>query len=389
MAKKRANGEGTVFQRSNGTWEAKVTIGFDAGTGKQIQRSVYGKTQREANDKRLAILDTLKKGTYRKPSKKTVSQWLDEWYNSYTINLKMYTRRNYLSKIQNHINPYIGAVKLDALRTIDIQNMYNVLNSEKHLAPKTIREIHGILHHALQKAIKTNEMSKTINPSDECKECLPKVIKSSIHALENSELQEFLNTIKGDEFEYLYIVDLFTGMRKGEILGLQWQCINFSNRTIRIDKQLYQPSKGKSYTLETTKHDKVRTLTVAKTVIDALKKQKSRQLAERLKAGELWDEGSIPDLVFRNPVGGHLAHATVYRHFKDIVTKMGLPETRFHDMRHSYAILSIRAGDDPVTIQTNMGHHSPAFTLQQYGHCTEEMKSASANRFEDYIQKLT
>jgi len=385
MAKKRANGEGTVFKRKNGSWEAKVTVGHDPLTGRQIQRSVYAKTQREANEKRNEIVNSLQSGTYSKPSHKTVGQWLNEWYELFTVSLKMYTRRNYYSKIKNHIIPHIGAIKLEKLKTTDIQNMYNYLSLEKGLSPKTIHEIHGILHHALDKAIRINEMSKKINPCDECKENLPKVQKTEIQALENSELNSLLKVIERDEYRNLFLIDLYTGMRQGEILGLQWSCIDFKKRTIRIDKQLYKPSKGRAYTLETTKHGKTRTIMVSETVLDILKQQRKCQLQDRLHAGELWDEGEFPDLVFRNAIGGHLAHGTIYSHFKRLASSIGLKTVRFHDLRHAYAVLSLQAGDDYVTLQANLGHHSAAFTLHQYGHCTEGMRRASADRFERFI----
>ena len=216
------------------------------------------------------------------------------------------------------------------------------------------------------------------NPSDAC--TLPRVVRKEIHPLADDEIKRFLEAIKGHRYENLFLVDLFTGMRQGEILGLQWSCVDFEDGTITIDKQLYQPPKGGTYTFETLKNNKSRTLTPAPLVMQAL---------NRLRAGSGWDEGQCPGLVFTNEIGGHLAHGTIYTHFKAVAKQCGVPEVRFHDLRHSFAVASLRSSDDVKTVQENMGHHTAAFTLDNYGHVTEQMKGESANRMEAFIQGLT
>jgi len=103
-----------------------------------------------------------------------------------------------------------------------------------------------------------------------------------------------------------------------------------------------------------------------------------------LQAGELW--ANPMNLVFTNPTGGHLVHLTVYKHYKRLVAELGIPEMRFHDLRHTYAVNALQSGDDIKTVQGNLGHHTAAFTLDVYGHVTEEMKQASADRMEQFIQ---
>lgn len=119
-----------------------------------------------------------------------------------------------------------------------------------------------------------------------------------------------------------------------------------------------------------------------------MKDERHKQLEARVRAGEVWNEGSLPDLVFTNTIGGHLAHGTVYNQYKKIVAQVGIPSARFHDLRHSYAVAALRSGDDVKTVQENLGHHTAAFTLDQYGHVTGIMKRDSAARMEAYIQGL-
>lgn len=124
-------------------------------------------------------------------------------------------------------------------------------------------------------------------------------------------------------------------------------------------------------------------MSIAPSVLRLFRYQKQKQTYMAAKAGDSWLDQK---LVFTNATGGILSYRTVYDCFKRIVRQMGLPQMRFHDLRHSYAVISIKSGDDIKTIQSNLGHSSAAFTLDVYGHCTEEMKKASANRMESYMK---
>ena len=126
-------------------------------------------------------------------------------------------------------------------------------------------------------------------------------------------------------------------------------------------------------------------ITAAASVVQLLRKHRAQQLRDRLKAGSLWEDH---DFVFCNEVGSHLSPPTVYHNYKRIVASIGLPDARLHDLRHSYAVASLRAGDDIKTVQENPGHHDAAFTLNRYGHVTEEMKQAGADRMEQYIKDV-
>lgn len=387
MAKHKAiNGQGCIRKRKDGTYEAIKTIGRDSGTGKLIRKSFYGKTAAEAQKKMAEASADLVRGEYVEPSKMTMSQWLDNWVENYTKALKGYTLRNYKSQIKNHIKPYIGAVKVSELNTDMLQRMYNQLLASG-LSAKTLRNIHGIVHVVLETLVEIK--ARRDNPADPLKKKLPRVEQTEMLTLDDAELAAFMEIIKGDEYESLFLVDLFTGMRQGELLGLRWSCIDFKSGLIRIDKQLYMPTeKGGEYTLETLKSRKQRIICPAPFVFDILKRVKREQAEKRLFVGSEWDDGGFPDLVFTNALGGHLCHKTVYKRFKKAVEASGVPAVRFHDMRHTFATTSLYNGDDVKTVQTNLGHASAAFTLDMYGHATERMKRDSAERMEKYIASI-
>lgn len=162
--------------------------------------------------------------------------------------------------------------------------------------------------------------------------------------------------------------------------------MDFKKGTLTIDKQLQREKKKNSaYIFAPLKNDKARTVTPAAWVMKLLRTHRARQAEQRLKAGNLWEDSG---LVFTNELGHHLAVHTVYKDYKALVATIGWPDARFHDLRHSYAVAAIHSGDDIKTIQGNMGHATAAFTLDVYGHVTDQMKKESAARMDSYIKDV-
>ena len=388
MAKKAAKGAGTIRKKTitrNGKpytyWEARITTGRDRGTGKQLQRSFTGKTQKEVREKMQAAAVEINQGTYTAPSKMTVGQWLDIWERDYLGSVKPLTVLNYSQNIRNHIKPAMGAIRLEALDAPTIQKLYNALSVDH--APKTVKNIHGVLHKALQQAVKVGYIR--FNPADACE--LPLMEKKEIKPLDEAATAAFLQAVQGHRFEAVYLTMLFTGLRRGEACGLTWDCIDLERGTITVNKQLQKvPNSPGEFHLVPTKNSKRRTITAAPFVVKLLKRHKAQQAEAQLKAGPLWEDTGF---VFCNEIGERLSPNTVYHNYKRLVASIGLPQARLHDLRHSFAVASLRAGDDLKTVQENLGHATASFTLDVYGHVTEEMKQASADRMEQYIKGVS
>lgn len=157
-AKRNASGSGNIRRRSDGRWEGRYTVGIDPGTGKQLQRSIYGKTQKEVREKLRQITVDLDAGTYQEPCSMKFSEWLDIWHTEYINNVKPHTRASYAQTIRNHIKPTLGSVRLDALTPVMMQKFINELanpNSDGSvLSAKTIKNIHGVVHRALNQAVR-------------------------------------------------------------------------------------------------------------------------------------------------------------------------------------------------------------------------------------------
>ena len=382
MARKSAAGSGTIRKKTvtrSGKqytyWEARYTVGRDPGTGRQVQRSITGKTQKEVAQKLKAATAAIDTGTYITPAKMTVGSWLDVWAAEYLGSVKPATATKYRSLIKKHIKPALGAVSLPDLRPHMIQQFVNSLGS---LSPASVRLAYKVLHQSLEKAVKLEYISR--NPAADCE--LPRTERTEIHPLSDEQAAALLQALKGSRLERLVSVALFTGCRLSELLGLTWDCVG--RDTITISKQLARPDQRADGPFISPKNGKSRTLTPAPLVLDALKAQKRMQTAARIKAGPLWDNAY--NLVFTTETGAPVSQWKIERVFSKILVAAELHGIRFHDLRHTYAVNAIRAGDDIKTVQGNLGHASAAFTLDRYGHFTERMKQDSAARMEGFIR---
>ena len=378
---KNANGRGTIYQRSNGLWEGKITTGIDPLTKKQKRRSVYGKSQKEVKKNLDGIINDLDNDIYIEPSKMTVSQWLTIWVEDFLERVKPNTRLRYEAICEAHITPALGAITLTALTPHAVQKFVNILTREKKRAPKTVANIHGVLHKALQVAV-TMGYLKT-NPAD--RSILPLPVTPEIKPYDNDGARAFLQAIKGDSFEHLFFLALSTGIRQGEIIGLTWDRVDFDRGTIRVDRQLQRDRRTGAFDFTSTKNAKSRLITPPEQALAALRDQKRRQAAHRLAAGKLWQAKGF---VFANEIGGYTSPTTLYKHFKRITAAIGLPDRRFHDLRHTYATLALANGVGVKDVQETLGHFSAAFTLDVYGHVTESVRRDNAAKIDRFLIDL-
>ena len=370
----------TVKGKEYTFYEARYTAGYDLGTGKQIQRSITDKSRKVVAQKLKETLYSLDQGEYIAPCKTTLGEWLDKWSENYLGSVKPSTAYAYKAIIKTHLKPGLGAVKLNALDTHMVQSFYNGLISPR-TSPKTVKNINGVLHRALQQAVSNGYIRN--NPTDAC--VLPRVEKKQIKPMDEYQITAFLKAIHGHPFEYLFVVTLFTGMRESEALGLTWDCVNLSFGTITINKQLQLVRGGNGqYRLAPTKNSKSRTIAIAPFVVDTLRKVQREQQSNKALYGAAWNDSGF---VFTNTFGEHLKIHTVYKSFKAVVKELGFDNIRFHDLRHSYAVASIKSGDDIKTVQENLDHATASFTLDVYGHVTDQMKRDSAARMEQFSKR--
>ncbi len=403
-----ANGSGSIREitiTKNGKtyrhWQGRYTLGYDPVTGKQKVGSISGKTQAEVAKKLREITAQIDLKTYTAPSKMTVEEWSTIWLRDYQVDVRPSTAFNYRRALERYIIPALGSMKLDKLTTSAIQSVYNELlnpknGDQKPLKPKSVRDVHGVFHKMLEQAVLERRIC--FNPAKACK--LPQAKPPDIKPLNEDQVMALLHAIEGHVHEYYYRIALFTGLRESELLGLTWDCIDFKTGVLTVKQQLRKSQeKGGSYYMSPTKNGKPRSITLPQSVVSYFQQQKAHLGALEENAGSLWikevtlysqnDKGNRQyDLVFRNEIGDRLSYRTVYDCFKRIVKSLGFGETRIHDLRHTYAMIALESGDDVKTLQENLGHATPGFTLEKYGHSSERMKKTSAEHMENFIRSI-
>lgn len=308
------------------------------------------------------------------PKEMTLSEFANYWLQYLTPDLKVATRYAYQSAFANHINRVFFDMKLSDITSEDVQlftlSLTEGVDLDRPLSPKTVRNIHGVLHKCLQAAHKLKLIEE--NPAKHT--MLPKQNKPELIPMNNEQVIAFLDAIDGHPLEVLFKLALFTGMRISELIGLTWDCFNFDDGSIRIYRQLSYDRFKKKYTFASVKNNKPRTIYPARAVMGMMK--------------QLYDKESNNNFVFcdsdKNP---HYTYATVRRPFDKIVKQIGMPEFRFHDLRHTYAVISIKAGVDLKTLSAAMGHHSVAFTLDTYAFALTDMKQESARRMQSFLNE--
>ena len=378
------NNTGSIRKRNNGSWEARVTVGRDTRTGRQVQKSIYGQTKKEVRQKMQQLIIDVDNGKYHEPNEMTVQEWMKEWLEVFCKNkLKQYTYTSYNTIIRTHINPNIGKVRMEVLRGIDVQRMYNRF-ADAGMAPKTIKNIAAVMHKAFSIAMKQDIIDS--NPCDKAE--VPTVQRKEIKPLTDADIPEFLKAIIGHPMENAFALCLFAGLREGECLGLSWSQIDFEKGTITVSQQLQKEKVkgGKYFIAPFTKSNRPRTLMPPMIAFEYLKAERKRQLSNQLAAGMLWDNKD--NLVFTNEQGRHLAIFTFYAAFKKIVASIGRPDARPHDLRHTAATVAIASGADVKSVQNMLGHATASFTLNVYAHTSERMMADTASRVQGYYNSL-
>lgn len=387
MARGRANnGSGTIITHNGRAKPFQVQITVD---GKR-KSGGYFESHEEAAAALRALTSSVDQGTYIEPQKMKISEWMNIWLQDYCGHVAHGTLILYKGYSKNHIIPGLGKVQLCKLTPHQVQHFINTLKykgkkADKEMSYKTRKNVHGCLSAALEKAVEIKYIKD--NPATGCS--IPRnddeETSEEVNPFTSEELEAFLKGIEGAEYQDIYTFALNTGMRLSEILGLRWSRFDEKKAKIKIDCQLTMiRAKGEKRTLAPTKNKKTRSFKVASSVVALVKLQKGKQAANKLKAGENW-KAEIDDLIFTDPYGHTIPHASVEHEFAEICQAAGITGHRFHDLRHTFATLALQHHADVKTLSEALGHYSVAFTLDVYGHVSEEMSDNFASLMEGII----
>ena len=380
MAKRRKRGDGGVSLRKDGRWEGRCVIGYDE-KGLPVTKNVLAKTKTECTAKLKALQDSIKAPAPDQPKPGILlSDWLDLWYQSYKKqNLRPNTPMSYERRIYQHIIPKLGGIQLDRLATSDIQKFYTKLKQSgrllrtnlygEGLSDQTVRGIHTTLHAALDKAVAEKLIFR--NPADGCR--LPPAKAREMQVLSPEEIQRLLIQAKEDSCFELFLLELSTGLRRGEICALQWSDLNFRTGELRVERQVHR-ARGELMVSPPKTKAANRSIILPDSVLSVLKKYKETVTSK-------W--------MFPSPVNEDFPRdpATVRKRLQTVLERAGCKKVRFHDLRHTFSTVALEPGMDVKTLSTVIGHVSSSTTLNVYAHATDEMRRTAAIKIDRGIGK--
>lgn len=387
MPKRRGNGEGSIYRRPDGTWVGQVSVGYDPATGKLKRKSFYGKTRKEVADKMAQALQELRKGTYVEPAQTTFGEWLDKWLTSYKKGqLKPSTYESYETMVNVHIKPALGKIPMAKLQAHMLQAFYNEklekgrADGKGGLSTRMVRYLHVIIRQALQQAVKEGLLPRNVADATSP----PTVKNKEMRPLTQEELLAFFEAARTDRLFAAYVLAATTGLRRGELLGLCWDCVDLEQGIITVKRQLLVLKDG--LTLEETTKSKSgkRSIVLTDDAIRELKAHRKRQLQEKLLLGEAYQDNG---LVFCREDGTPLDPREFTKRFQRYLKKAGLPKVRLHDLRHTHASLLLARGVHPKIVQERLGHSSITMTLDLYSHLVPGLQEAAAATLNGLLSK--
>lgn len=369
----RGHGEGTIYQRKDGRWVASITL------ENRKRKTFYGKTRKEVQEKLRIALNEQKQGILATGPQQTVKQFLEQWLEEvHKPAIRIGTYKGYRMYLDNHIIPALGHVQLQKLTPQRVQAFYSHMQQEG-LSAKSVNNIHGMFHKALDKAVQWGLVPRNVCDAVS----LPKQARHEIQPLNEEQARQLLVSARGNGLEGLITLAVTTGMRSGELLALKWRDINLDNRSLHIQRSMsYIPGKGYlEFEPKTSKSR--RKIVLPPFVCEALKLHWARQLEVRLKAGERWQDR---DLVFCNIYGGYLDPAHLRQRFDKLLKEAGLPDVRFHDLRHSAATILLSIGVPAKVVQEILGHSQIGMTMDTYSHVLPDMQQQAMDKMNDVFR---
>lgn len=372
--KRRSNGTGSVIQLKSGCWAGQYSY-------KGKRKSVYGKTKQEAARKLKDVLNDIEQEIDIEAQTQCLSDWLNYWLATYAKpNIKQSTYISYEGYIRNHINPKMGNIALNKLTVSRLQEFLiglNVNNGGK-LSDKTVINLKNMLHCAMEQAVLNNIIAK--NYLDAVR--LPKRNTSEQRVLSIEEQTALIKAAKSypNEASFGIILDLFTGLRKGELLALQWCDLCEEKKTLKINKTLNRlmvvdnPDSNQKTEIvigSTKTNSSTREIPLFDKLFEDLMHHKERQIAQKLAVGRTHRE---TDYIITSTDFSYLDPKNYEKLFQRVCEKAGISDVHIHTIRHTFATRALENGVDVYALSKLLGHAQPSTTLNKYGHALPKHK---------------
>jgi integrase len=382
---KRANGEGSVRQRANGTWEARLTY-IDPETGRVERASFYGPTAKAVRKKMKDAQDRLDDGAPVKDASSTVGDWLVHWRATSLAasDRKETTRALYAALCRKHLEPTpFGAIPLDKLKPSDVEALVLVMRAKtkpgtednaepvRALSDSTIRQTYTVLRAGLDGAVRDGLLAR--NPAALIKR--PGVERRDARHLDADGVAAVLKAAVASRYHAALVLIASTGLRKGEALALRWDRVDLDAGTLKVAATIARVNHALTITEPKTARSR-RTVPLSPGVVAMLRKHRTEQKAERLRAGDQWTDTG---LVFTPELGGAVDPRNLLRVIEAAAKAAGVSGVGVHTLRHSAAVDWLEAGVHIKAVADLLGHSSISITGDVYGHTSDDTARAAVD----------
>jgi len=376
---KRANNEGSIYRRkSDGKWVASITL--DDGKRKVL----YGNTKKEVTEKLIKIRSQQQQGMLPTDAKTKLSDYIEGWLESYKRCVRPNSHQRACEIMRLHVLPTLGNIQLDKLTPQHLDKLYKKLLET--LSPTTVQSIHNTIHKALSDAVKQGILLMNVSERVEA----PRKDEYEARVFTEEETEKFLKAIKNHSLYVLLLIDLSTGMRRGEIVGLKWSDLDLKKGIVQVRRAIVRrpTDLGGGYAEAPLKTKKSRrSIMLPPYIITVLAHYREQQIALVQQANQTWDEQRW---LFCKPDGSHLnPQHDVYEAFKDLLQQAGLPDIRFHDLRHTAATTHLGMMTNPKIVQEILGHSNISITMDAYSHVLPPMHKDAMDNINQWLLSHT
>jgi integrase len=371
--RKQGNGEGSIRNRADGRWEARLVYVDGART---VRRSIYAKTRAAAARELRDAIRRRERGERQQDDTTRAAVFWDEWLTGVAGSLRPASVRRYRQVVSDHLTPCLGPHRLCDLAPQHVQTFY-AERLAAGLSPATVRLIHFVLHRSLEQAVRWGRVSRNVSDLVD----VPRLPRSEAQSLTADQARHVLDIARDDRLYPLLVLALTAGPRRGELIALRWADVDLDKDTLCI-RHTMQPTSEGPVLSEPKSASSHRTIQLGALATEALRIHKARQVEDRLLVGELWVDGNF---VFTTDAGGSLPPMSVTRMWAACLRSAGIPHMPFHATRHTAASLMVEAGVSPRVAAERLGHATVAMTLDRYSHLSDSIRTSAATAIDAVI----
>jgi integrase len=369
---------GSIKKRGKNSWLVTLFLGVSSEGKRLIHTKTIRGTKKEAEQYLNRIVRERDLGIFVDTPAMTLNEYFDKWLNSVSkLRNDERTSHDQESIYNRYFNKTIGYKKLENLNVLDVQKVYGEMLA-RGLSAQTVKHAHSVLRCALKQAVKWNLLPR--NPSEFVE--LPKVQRKERRVFTAEEARRFIAASDKMKHGLVFEFALLTGMRPEEYLATQWGDIDFEGNTVQVRRALIRHKKKWSFKEPKTSRSR-RTVVLPSPLVHKLIKHKSKQIIQKLKAGDIWENN---DLVFCSEFGTpHSIPNLTYRYFRPILKEAELPQIRLYDLRHTHATLLLMAEENPKVVAERLGHSTIVLTLDTYSHVLPTMQRKATDKLEKIL----